>query len=194
MTFSVPWLYGITLETGWGTWAQEEPGFNRLSYESTTAKTLSFFTAGNTQQLQCLAHCPAEVSQEDSVHNTRTSNWNAAFLFAIHWSFSCHYESKSLSWKMLTSSATWATVWAANVSWMSMDQWEFRYGTSMSVAPATQTSSALLIAGSLSLTVPVVSRCWALSQPVQTSVQSVLDPVLCARGVLHLPHSGSAET
>lgn len=35
------------------------------------------------------------------------------------------------------------------------------------------------------LTVPVVSCCWALSQPVQTSVQKVLDPVLCARRVLH---------
>lgn len=43
-----------------------------------------------------------------------------------------------------------------------------------------------------SLTVPVVSCCGTLSQPVQTSVQSVLDPVLCAGGVLHLHHSGSA--
>lgn len=43
-----------------------------------------------------------------------------------------------------------------------------------------------------SLTVPVVSRCGTLSQPVQTSVQSVLDPVLRAGGVLHLHHSGSA--
>lgn len=51
----------------------------------------------------------------------------------------------------------------------------------------------VLITSSCSLTVPVVSCCWALSQPVQTPVQSMLDPVLCARGVLHLHRSGSAE-
>lgn len=43
-----------------------------------------------------------------------------------------------------------------------------------------------------SRTVPVVSCCGTLSQPIQTSVQGVLDPVLRAGGVLHLDlHLGS---
>lgn len=42
-------------------------------------------------------------------------------------------------------------------------------------------------------TVPVLCCCGALSQPIQTPVQSMLDPVLCAWGVLHLHHSGSVE-
>lgn len=43
------------------------------------------------------------------------------------------------------------------------------------------------------LTVPVLCGRGALPQPVQTPVQSVLDPVLGARRVLHLHRSASAD-
>ncbi len=56
-----------------------------------------------------------------------------------------------------------------------------------------QISAVVLITRSLSLTVPVVSCCGALPQPVQTPVQSMLDPVLRARRVLHLHPSASVE-